>query len=131
MPLLPETAEILRELGNGRGPDDPVFKSRQGRLARTQCSGIVKAIFHRAGVMNKSSDVRLSTHTLRKTFGTLTYEAGCDYRTIQQLMRHSRNGDITSRYVGISMKQLQEALETYSPLRQIDSSRTRCTILSG
>lgn len=53
----------------------------------------------------------VSTHSLRKFWGTnLYYDNGCDIELVRRLYQHS-SASITSRYLGITDKRMDAALE--------------------
>lgn len=121
MPLLSETRELLLRLAQGRAPGEPLFLSLQNkRLSHKQTYNVTKAILKRAGVIDgKALDLRIATHTLRKTFASLAYAAGCDGRIIERLLRH-RKGDVTSLYIAMPMDMLKRDLYRYSPIRLLN-----------
>jgi len=128
MPLLPETKELLVHLGNGRKPDEPLFLSQmKGRLSTKQAYNVGKAILQRSGALEgKPADLRIATHTLRKTFATLMMDAGCEGRIVQRLLRHEKR-DVTDLYLHIPKERLRQALEQYSPLKLLNGNQSQVT----
>lgn len=117
-PLLSEVRGWLMKLADGRAPDEPLFVGRQGRLSDSQVELDIKRLFERAGI----NGVRQSPHTLRHSFGTLAYLAGCDWDAVELLLRHKeKKRNVTNRYIHLSPEQrlnlMREKLERYSPLR--------------
>lgn len=54
----------------------------------------------------------VSTHSFRKTFATTVYtDSNYDIVLVQKLLQHS-NASTTQRYIGISSKRVEEALQT-------------------
>ncbi len=123
MPLLSETREVLLKVANGREAREPLFLSQMGRrLSNKMAYVIVKAILNRAGVIEgKSPDLRIATHTLRKTFASLATAAGCDRTTVARLLRH-RKRDVTDLYISMPIDILRGKLERYSPIKLLNSS---------
>jgi len=121
LPLLPETREILLKLANGRSSKEPIFTGhKERRLSHKMTYNVVKAILRRAGVLEgKAEDLRIATHTLRKTFSTLALHAGCDGRIADRLLRHHK-GDVGSLYFAMPMDALKANLERYSPIRLLN-----------
>lgn len=120
MPLLPETREVLLRLANGRSPEAPVFTGQDGRLSHKQAYNVIKAVLGRAGVLDgKGKDMRLATHTLRKSFATLANQAGGDRATADRLLRHWKRS-VADLYFGYTLEMLQGFLERYSPIRLIN-----------
>ena len=73
---------------------------------------VIKSLFDRAAIKG----VKASPHTLRHTFGTLTMRYGLDAFSCARLLRH-RLPHITSHYVHLSLDDLRQELERYSPIR--------------
>jgi len=116
-PLLAEARDVLLQSGNG-ADNAPVLVGRQGRVSDSTVQSDIKKWFARAGVRVK----RASPHTLRHSFATHLYLAGCDWDAVQLLMRHKVDGrKVTNRYLHLSPEQrlakLKGQLERYSPLR--------------
>ncbi|GAI51405.1 unnamed protein product [marine sediment metagenome] len=113
----------LLKLADGRAPDEPLFTGRQGRLSDSQVQLDIRRLLERVGV----SGVRKSPHTLRHTFSTLAYLAGCDWDAVELLLRQKeRKRNVTNRYIHLSpeqrLKLMREKLERYSPLRIVYDS---------
>ena len=78
----------------------------------------IKRLLERAGI----NGIRQSPHTLRHTFSTLAYLAGCDWDAVELLLRQrEKKRSVTNRYIHLSpeprLKLVREKLEMYSPLR--------------
>ena len=125
-PLLSETREVFLKVANGREAREPLFSSQMGRrLSNKMAYVIVKTILHRAGVTEgKSPDLRIATHTLRKTFASLATAAGCDRTTVARLLRH-RKRDVTDLYISMPIDILRMKLERYSPIMLLNSSNQK------
>jgi integrase len=117
MPLLPEVRDALMKLAGNRGPNEPLFISKQGRrLGRDMAEENIKRLFKRAGVTVD----QMSPKIFRSTFSSKATNAGCSSFVVKRLMRHSKSWDITDHYyIHLTIQELREKLEKYSPLRLI------------
>ncbi|GAI15322.1 unnamed protein product, partial [marine sediment metagenome] len=82
-PLLSEVRGWLLKLADGRAPNEPLFRGRQGRLSDSKIQSDIKRLLQRAGI----NSIRQSPHTLRHTFSTMAYLAGCDWDAVELLLR--------------------------------------------
>lgn len=88
-------------MNRGIGKDDLLFDIGE-RAAQKQLK-IVSDYLQIDGV---------STHSFRKTFATNIYlDNGCNIELVRQLLQHSKTST-TQRYIGISDKQVEDALQT-------------------
>lgn len=92
-------------LENGIGPDDRIFpitvRAVQKQLAK---------------VCDYCEYEGISTHSFRKFFATQIYKNnGYDIMLVKRLLQHS-SAATTERYIGISSKQVEEALEKHIKL---------------
>ncbi|GAH74522.1 unnamed protein product, partial [marine sediment metagenome] len=122
-PLLSEVRDWLLKLADGRAAGEPLFPGRQGRLSDSQVQSDIKRLLQRAGIRC----VRQSPHTLRHSFSALAYLAGCDWDSVELLLRQKeKRRNVTNRYIHLSSEQrlnlLRERLERYSPLRMVAGS---------
>jgi integrase/recombinase XerD len=96
----------LAPLRGNAGPDDPVFRSRQGgALNRSQVHRIVKAAVKRAKLAPATS-----AHWLRHAHASHALDRGCPVHVVQQTLghaslqtttrySHARPGDSSARYL--------------------------------
>jgi integrase len=116
-PVLPETADRLREMARDLVPDDFLFVARQKRhgrrvpLGEDGMSQLVARLLARAGIKG------FTGHDLRRTFATLVTTASHDEFLAMHLIRDRVPG-LSQRYISYPMDQLVEALQKYSPIRQ-------------
>jgi integrase len=116
-PILPETAEGLKELSAELKPEDHIFRARQTRhgrrapLGEDGMSQLIDRLFKRAGING------FKGHDLRRSFSTLVTAACGDDHLAMRLLRDSVPG-LTNRYIRYPMELLVEALQKYSPLIQ-------------
>ena len=94
------------------GDDDYIFASRKRNadgtskpISRVQAYRILRAGAKRAGL-----DVKIGTHSLRKTFGRILHENGVPLSRIMVILNHSSEA-ITARYIGITAEEIAEAYE--------------------
>ena len=82
-----------------KGPDDYLFKSkRRGRrLERTQAFRLVRKWCQNVGL----GEIRVGTHTLRKTFGYHARKKGVDISILMEKFNH-QSPSMTKRYIGIT-----------------------------
>lgn len=101
------TREALESYYNGyefQG-EEYLFKSRTGNnrpIGREQAWRILSGAAKAAGI-----DVRIGTHTLRKTFGYHAYNNGIDITLLQKIFNHS-SPSITLRYIGIEQEDIND-----------------------
>ncbi len=102
---------ILMMRRNGRNknktvtPEDHLFPGRNhGHLDPRHVNRLLYRIFGKAGLMGK-----LSSHTLRKTFGTRLAEKGVHLPVIQELLGHT-DISTTRKYIGVGFQQLKRAV---------------------
>ena len=98
---------LHRSQKNGRSlkPDNYLFSGgTKGHLCCRHINRLLYALFDRAGLSG-----RLSSHTLRKTFGTILSDRGVNLPVIQELLGHA---DITTtrKYIGVGMGNMQKAV---------------------
>jgi integrase len=117
-PVLPETADRLREMARDLAPDDFLFVARQKRhgrrapLGEDGMSQLIARLFARAGIIG------FTGHDLRRTFATLVTTASHDEFLAMRLIRDRVPG-LGQRYISYPMDQLVEALQKYSPIKQL------------
>jgi site-specific recombinase XerD len=101
-PVGETTQKALKEyINTDTPPDTPLFQSQKGgALTRQQVYRILNDAAKKAGIKDK-----IGTHTMRKTFGYHTYQAGVDVAYIQKLLNHSSPA-VTLRYLGITQDDL-------------------------
>jgi len=100
---------ILRDYFKEYKPKDWLFEGAKGqRYSVSSVQSIVKSAYEKAGIKKK-----VSTHTLRHSFGTHLLENGTDLRYIQSLMGHE-SSKTTELYTHITTKgfdQIQNPLD--------------------
>ncbi|MFW6238815.1 MAG: tyrosine-type recombinase/integrase, partial [Halanaerobiales bacterium] len=81
--------------------EDYLFQSRKGKnqpISRVQAYRVLKKIGKRAGL-----NIKIGTHTLRKTYGYHHYQKYKDIAQLQAIFNHS-SPDITLDYIGTCRK---------------------------
>jgi integrase/recombinase XerD len=106
--LSANTWRLVQELRGGAGPDDPVFRSREGgTLDPSQVHRIVKAAAERAGLSPE-----VSAHWLRHAHASHSLERGAPIHLVQATLGHAsvattgrylhaRPSDSSARYLGV------------------------------
>ena len=88
-------------------PENHLFSGRnQGHLNPRHVNRLLYQIFNRAGLIG-----RLSSHTLRKTFGTTLSENNVSLPAIQELLGHA-DISTTRKYIGVGLEKLKQAVLT-------------------
>ena len=104
--LMADIADYIETL-----PSDTVylFPSRKGdkHITTTQAYRIIT----KAGDMIGNHSI--GTHTMRKTFGYIYYQAKKDVATLMNIFNHSSQA-ITLRYIGIEEEQIEESIKSIS-----------------
>ena len=120
LPLPPEIRDVLLKLADGRPPQAPIFRSRQGQgaLSDSQIQNIIKGLFRRAGI----EGVRPSPHTLRHSKGVLSTMLGLDSFSNRRLLRHT-NTEMTDRYNELKLDELKIKDLQYNPLLHLLNRR--------
>lgn len=100
---------VLRDYFREYKPKEWLIEGTQGRqYSASSVQSIVKTAYERAGIKKK-----VSTHSLRHSFGTHLLENGTDLRYIQSLMGHA-SSKTTEIYTHITTKgfdQIQNPLD--------------------
>lgn len=80
-----ELRRILERWVRGKAPGAPVFRSQEGRaLSTRQIADTVKRQLRDAGL-----SPRLSTHSMRHTYGVHLYESTRDILLVREMMGHA------------------------------------------
>jgi len=116
IPLLTEIRETLLKLADGKQPQAPIFRGRQGQgpLSDSQIQNIIKDLFVRAEIKG----VRASPHTLRHSKGVLSTILGLDQFSNKRLLRHAST-EMTDRYNELNLEELKIKDRQYNPLLRI------------
>jgi integrase/recombinase XerC len=85
------------------------LNQRGGRLTTRSLQRIVERHLARAGVHR-----RATPHTLRHSFATHLLDAGCDLRSVQELLGHARLAT-TQIYTHVSIERLRDIYEKAHP----------------
>lgn len=109
-PLNETVRKELEDYISTKKPEDFIFESRRSRgipLERTRAYCILNAAAERAGL-----DIKIGTHTMRKTFGFHFYQKTKDIALLQQLFNHS-SPSVTLRYIGINQDMIDKAFSNF------------------
>ncbi len=119
-----DLAQLLR-VHLGDRPRGPLFTSNRGtRLSVRRIQGIVRAAARRAGVDHK----RISPHTFRHSWATLTRNAGLPLDTVQTILGHTdpRTTELYSRLaVGRAREEYDTAMDAIRWSQPDSVSRAR------
>ena len=113
IPLNTAAKDAIQELvswlswNGGITEDMPLFPSQKGgkRMTRIQGHRILKRAYEKAGLTGK-----VTTHSLRKSFGTRVYTATKDIMVTKELLGHA-NVNTTQKYIGVGMDTLRAAVD--------------------
>lgn len=91
-----------------RDKHSPLFPSREGRgnkpITRSQAYNILRKATKKAGL-----DIKVGTHTMRKTFSYHKYKKGIEIETLAKLLNHSSPA-ITMQYIGLEQEMLDRVV---------------------
>ena len=88
--------------------EDYLFQSRKGDnkpISRVQAYRILNQVADRSGL-----DIKVGTHTLRKTFGYHHYRKYKDVAQLQAIFNHS-SPDITLDYIGVTQEEIDRTVK--------------------
>ncbi len=109
-PLNDTVRKELEDFISNKKPEDYIFESRRSRgvpLERTRAYCILNDAANRAGL-----EIKIGTHTMRKTFGFHFYQKTKDIALLQQLFNHS-SPSVTLRYIGINQDMIDKAFSNF------------------
>jgi len=93
--------QVLKNFVKGRNPDEPLFVGKRGnRLDRRQVYRFLINTCTKIGIKSK-----VSTHTMRRTFGYHHYQQYKDAIILQKIFNHSSQR-ITLMYIGITQDEI-------------------------
>ena len=103
----------IRDNSHNKGRNNPLFLTDYGfRMSVTTIKKIVKRAYRKA---NLDENI-YSVHTLRHTCATILYKAGCNIRTIQELLGHVQI-DTTEIYTHLHDQEVMDVMLNH-PLAQ-------------
>lgn len=101
--------DVLIKYCSGKGPDDSLVPSRQGRnkpISSRRAYTVIKTAALQAGID------KVGTHSMRKTFGYHYYKQTGDIVTLQKIFNHS-TANTTKAYIGIDQESVDVAMRTF------------------
>ena len=99
---------VLKPFVKGRNPDEPLFLGKQGkRLDRKQVYRFLVKVCKKIGVKSK-----VSTHTMRRTFGYHHYQQYKDAVILQKIFNHSSQR-ITLMYIGVTQDEIDLSYKNF------------------
>ena len=103
-PINSKLKPMFKNYIKGRNSDSPLFESIfKNRLERVSAYYIIRRACEKAGL-----EVKVGTHTMRKTFGYHHYKKFRDIAMLQKIFNHS-SPLITLRYIGIEQEQIDKS----------------------
>jgi len=108
--LNPKVKELIEEYIEEEelSGEDYLFQSRKGDnkpISKTQAYRIIKEIGDKLGL-----DIRIGTHTLRKTFGYFHYRRFKDIAQLQTIFNHSTPRQ-TLDYIGVTQEEIDKSIQ--------------------
>ena len=93
--------------GESLSPEAPLFASRNSgkRLSRFQAHLILRDAFGACRLSGK-----VTTHSMRKTFGTRLYAATKNMMLVKELLGH-KSISTTQKYIGVGIEEMIQAVE--------------------
>ena len=114
IPLSSKAQVVIKSLitwkeyrGESLAPDAPLFASRNSgrRLSRFQAHLILNDAFKVCRLSGK-----VTTHSMRKTFGTRLYAATKNIMLVKELLGH-KSIATTQKYIGVGIEEMIQAVE--------------------
>lgn len=100
--------KVLKSFTKGRNLDEPLFLGKQGkRLDRKQVYRFLIDACNKVGVKSK-----VSTHTMRRTFGYHHYQQYKDAVILQKIFNHSSQR-ITLMYIGVTQDEIDWSYKNF------------------
>lgn len=119
-PLWQDTAESLKQLVDGAGPNAPVFASLTGQaLTRFGIYKIVRKLSHS---FSNSRTKNISPHVFRHSCAVHLLESGVDVNVIRGWLGHV-SLETTNRYAEINIRMKCDAMELCEPPRTTKSQK--------
>ena len=99
---------VLKIFTKGRNLDEPLFLGKQGR--RLDRSQVYRFIVNACKIVGIKAKV--STHTMRRTFGYHHYQKFKDVAVLQKIFNHY-SPQITMRYIGIDQDMIDDSYNNF------------------
>ena len=100
--------KVLKSFTKDRNLNEPLFLGKQGRrLDRKQVYRFLIDVCNKIGVKSK-----VSTHTMRRTFGYHHYQQYKDAVILQKIFNHS-NQRITLMYIGVTQDEIDLSYKNF------------------
>lgn len=100
--------KVLKDFTKGRNLDEPLFLGKQGRrLNQRQIYRFIVETCRKVGIKAK-----VSTHTMRKTFGYHHYQQFKDAVLLQRIFNHSSQR-ITLMYIGVAQDEIDWSYKNF------------------
>ena len=103
-PVNSKLKPMFAKYTKNKKPEEPLFKTKfNNRMERVAAYYILRNASQKAGL-----DIKVGTHTMRKTFGYHHYRQFKDVAMLQKIFNHS-SPQITLRYIGIEKDQIDQS----------------------
>ena len=100
--------KVLKDYTKGRNIDEPLFLGKQGRrLNCRQVHRFLVDVCNKLGIKSK-----VSTHTMRRTFGYHHYQKFKDAIVLQKIFNHSSQR-ITLMYIGVEQDEIDKSYRNF------------------
>lgn len=100
--------KVLKSFTKGRNLDEPLFLGKQGRrLNQRQVYRFLVDVCSKLGIKSK-----VSTHTMRRTFGYHHYQQYKDAVILQKIFNHSSQR-ITLMYIGVTQDEIDFSYKNF------------------
>lgn len=107
-PINSKLKPLLYEYTKNRKNNEPLFETIfKNRMERIGAYYMIRKACEEAQI-----DVKVGTHTLRKTFGYHHYQKFKDVAILQKIFNHS-SSSITLRYIGIEQEEIDESYSNF------------------
>lgn len=107
-PINDKLKPLIAEFTKGRRDKEPLFKTRfNNRLDR-----VASYYMLRNACEELNLEIKVGTHTMRKTFGYHHYQKFKDVVLLQKIFNHS-SPQITLRYIGIEQDQIDYSYNNF------------------
>lgn len=98
----------IKDFIQNKGIEEPLFLSQKdNRLSRVQAYKILRKAAQKVGI-----EVKIGTHSLRKTFGYHHYKQFNNIALLQKIFNHSTPA-VTLRYIGLYQEEIDDSYKKF------------------
>ena len=107
-PINEKIQKDIRDFIRNKEIDEPLFLSQKdNRLSRIQAYKILRKAAQKVGI-----EVKIGTHSLRKTFGYHHYKQFNNIALLQKIFNHSTPA-VTLRYIGLYQEEIDDSYKKF------------------